>query len=102
MRAGEIINSVPETKLEKYLDGIKDKLPDYYGNNMDALWDCLHCSFEFPTTIVLKNIEKIPSEMREAVEIMLELFRDLEERDEEVTVVVEAETKIINISDYII
>ena len=50
------------------------KLPDYYGNNMDALWDCLHCSFEFPTTIVLKNIEKIPSEMREAVEIMLELF----------------------------
>ena len=74
----------------------------YYGNNMDALWDCLHCSFEFPTTIVLKNIEKIPSEMREAVEIMLELFRDLEERDEEVTVVVEAETKIENISDYII
>ena len=40
--------------------------------------------------------------MREAVEIMLELFHDLEERDEEVTVVVEAETKIINISDYII
>lgn len=25
LRAGEIINSVPETKLEKYLDGIKDK-----------------------------------------------------------------------------
>ena len=40
--------------------------------------------------------------MREAVEIMLELFRDLEERDEEVTVVVKAETKTENISDYII
>lgn len=88
-------------KLHEYFKKVF-QLPDYYGNNMDALWDCLHCSFEFPTTIVLKNIEKILSEMREAVEIMLELFRDLEERDEEVTVVVKAETKTENISDYII
>ena len=63
------------------------KLPDYYGNNMDALWDCLHCSFEFPTTIVLKNIEEIPAEMKEAVDIMRLFFRDLEEKDKEVTVV---------------
>ena len=56
------------------------KLPDYYGNNMDALWDCLHCSFEFPTTIVLKNIEEIPAEMKEAVDTMLSVFRDLEKK----------------------
>lgn len=61
-------------------------LPDYYGHNMDALWDCLDCSFEFPTTIVLKNIEKIPSEMNEATEIMLELFEDLQRDNEKVTV----------------
>ena len=63
------------------------KLPDYYGHNMDALQDCLHGSFEFPTTIVLKNIEEIPAEMKEAVDIMRLLFRDLEEKDKEVTVV---------------
>lgn len=65
-------------------------LPDYYGHNMDALWDCLDCSFEFPTTIVLKNIEKIPSEMYEATEIMLELFEDLQRDNEKVTVQIES------------
>ena len=65
-------------------------LPDYYGHNMDALWDCLDCSFEFPTTIVLKNIEKIPSEMNEATEIMLELFEDLQRDNEKVTVHIES------------
>lgn len=61
-------------------------LPDYYGHNMDALWDCLDCSFEHPTTIVLKNIERLPSEMNETVEIMLELFDDLQRENEEVTI----------------
>ena len=65
-------------------------LPDYYGHNMDALWDCLDCSFEFPTTIVPKNIEKIPSEMNEATEIMLELFEDLQRDNEKVTVQIES------------
>ena len=65
-------------------------LPDYYGHNMDALWDCLDCSFEFPTTIVLKNIEKIPSEMNEAIEIMLKLFEDLQRDNEKVTVQIES------------
>ena len=65
-------------------------LPDYYGHNMDVLWDCLDCSFEFPTTLVLKNIEKIPSEMNEATEIMLELFEDLQRDNEKVTVQIES------------
>lgn len=65
-------------------------LPDYYGHNMDALWDCLDCSFEFPTTIVLKNIEKIPSEMNEATEIMLKFVEDLQRDNEKVTVQIES------------
>ena len=40
--------------------------------------------------------------MDEAVEIMLDLFRDLENEDKKVTVVVETETKTEDISDYII
>lgn len=62
------------------------KLPNYYGYNMDALWDCLHCSFAEPTTIVLKHISALPNEMNEAVRIMNELFDDLEKQDEEITI----------------
>ena len=75
--------------LHKYFKEVFN-LPDYYGHNMDILWDCLDCSFEFPTTIVLKNIEKIPSEMNEATEIMLELFEDLQRDNEKVTVQIES------------
>lgn len=57
---------------------------------MDALWDCSNCSFEFPTTIVLKKIEKLPSEMSEAVEIMLKLFDDLQRENEKVTIQMES------------
>ena len=41
------------------------QLPEYYGRNMDALWDCLHCAFDEQTTIILKNISAIPNEMSE-------------------------------------
>ncbi len=68
------------------------QLPEHYGRNMDALWDCLYYSFEFPTTIKLKNISAIPDEMGDEVEIMLELFDDLQREDKKVTVVVEADS----------
>ena len=61
-------------------------LPDYYGRNMDALWDCLYCAFAAPTTIVLKNIDRLPAEMREAGDILRALFGELEKRDENVTI----------------
>ena len=64
------------------------QLPDYYGRNMDALWDCLYYSFEFPTTITLKNVSAIPSEMQETVEVMLELFDDFQREYKKVTVIV--------------
>ncbi len=76
-------------------------LPNYYGHNMDALWDCLLYYFESPTTIVLKHIEKIPSEMGEAVEIMLRLFNDLQNEDENVTIQIET-TNVGDNSPYIV
>lgn len=65
------------------------QLPDYYGRNMDALWDCLYYSFEFPTTITLKNVSYLPTEMQETIEVMLELFDDLQREDRKVTVIVD-------------
>jgi ribonuclease inhibitor len=79
--------------LHEYFKKVFD-LPDYYGHNMDALWDCLYYSFEFPTTIVLKSITAIPEEMQEAVEIMLELFDDLQREDQKVTVQIESNDHI--------
>ena len=88
--------------LHEYLKEIF-RLPDYYGHNMDALWDCLHCMFDEPTTIMLRNIYALPKELMEAVEIMLELFADLEREDQEVTVQIEmADDTHSNISDFMI
>lgn len=89
-------------ELHEYLKEAFD-LPDYYGHNMDALWDCLHCLFEEPTTIVLKKLSKIPKELKEAVATMLEVFADLEREDEEVTVRIEtADDARINLSDFML
>lgn len=57
------------------------QLPDYYGHNMDALWDCLYCCYDSSTTFVLRNLFAIPKELTPEVEIMLELFHDLEQTD---------------------
>ena len=78
-------------------------LPDYYGHNMDALWDCLHCSFDEPTTIILNNLSGISKELKEAAETMLEVFADLEREDEEVTVQIKtANDTHCNLSDFMI
>lgn len=87
--------------LQEYFKEVFN-LPDYYGHNMDALWDCLPYSFEFPTTITLKNISALPKEMEPEVEIMLKLFHDLEQEDKKVTVVVNTEARNETISDYMI
>lgn len=56
-------------------------LPDYYGHNMDALWDCLYCCYNNETTIVLKNLSDIPAELSPEIKILLELFQELKEKD---------------------
>lgn len=40
-------------------DVLKDKLdfPDYYGRNLDALWDCLTGWMDLPLTLVWRNFE---------------------------------------------
>jgi len=72
--------------------------PDYYGRNMDALWDCLLYGFETPTVITLKNLYRPDSKAKRTVQrmlleaaipTMLEVFSDLEREDENVTIRVE-------------
>ena len=76
------------------------ELPDYYGHNMDALWDCLHCFYDEPTTIILNHIEKLPKDMDAISRTMVALFRELERRNEEVSVVINQDDD--NISEYML
>lgn len=56
-------------------------LPDYYGHNMDALWDCLYCCYDENTTIYVKNCAEVPAQLQSEVELMKELFQELHEKD---------------------
>ena len=66
--------------LHQYFKQVFD-LPDHYGNNMDALWDCLACCYDENTGIELKNLASLPADMEPAVRIMLALFQDLHDED---------------------
>ena len=61
-------------------------LPDYYGKNLDALWDCLWCSFREDTRIILVDLGKLPDAVASEVEGIKELFLDLEKGERAVTV----------------
>ena len=76
-------------------------LPDYYGNNMDALWDCLACCYDENTEIELKNIADLPADMEPVVRIMLELFQDLHEEDG-VIIKISEDTVSDDMTDYLI
>lgn len=56
-------------------------LPDYYGNNLDALWDCLYCCYDSSTTIELKNVATLPKDLDIEVADMMKLFFDLERKN---------------------
>ena len=79
-------------ELHEYFKNVFE-LPSYYGRNMDALWDCLRCSFEEATVITLKNLYSLPKDMYAVIPVIQELFRDLEREEAEVTVVYEEDKK---------
>ena len=66
--------------LHQYLKKAFD-LPDYYGNNMDALWDCLSCCYNESTTIELRNLDVLRKRLEQTTQIMLEVFQDLHDED---------------------
>lgn len=55
--------------IQKALD-----LPDYYGANMDALWDCLTDMVFRPIHIQVKGLETLGKDAEEEVQIMLKIF----------------------------
>ena len=56
-------------------------LPDYYGNNMDGLWDCLSCCYNESTTIELRNLNELRKRLEQTTKTMLEVFQNLHDED---------------------
>jgi ribonuclease inhibitor len=55
------------------------QLPEYYGENLNALWDCLTAWVEFPLKIRWENFEKSREFLGDFADDLLELFQEAEE-----------------------
>ncbi len=66
----------------KYLGEIHQVLkrqlgfPDYYGENLAALWDCLGFYFYNPITIKIYGTTSLPKDLSEEMAEILEIFNE--------------------------
>ncbi|GAK79569.1 hypothetical protein B4073_2620 [Bacillus subtilis] len=67
--------------IEVLHDVLKDKLdfPDYYGGNLDALWDCLTGWVDLPLTLVLINFEFSKKFLGSYANDVLEVLQEAQE-----------------------
>ena len=77
-------------------------LPDYYGNNLDALWDCLYCCYDSSTSIELRNIDTMPKDLDIEVADMMKLFYDLERKNGVVILIVNDNCESADLSRYLV
>ena len=78
-------------ELHQYLKEVFG-LPDYYGNNMDALWDCLACCYDETTTIEMRNLDTLKKSLKKTTQTMLKVFRDLHDEDGVIIKIVDEDT----------
>ncbi|MBK5251305.1 MAG: barstar family protein [Peptostreptococcaceae bacterium] len=67
---------------------IKLDLPDYYGNNLDALWDCLSTDF-FPKRIIISNADAMVDNLGGYGEAIINVFREAYEENEHIYLIIE-------------
>ncbi|MGA8941250.1 MAG: barstar family protein, partial [Thermoactinomyces sp.] len=68
-------NIFNKEQLHKVLKEKMD-LPDYYGENSDALWDCLTGWVDLPLKITWKNYNKSKEILGNYAERLLQLFKE--------------------------
>ena len=75
---------------EEFYSVIRDtiEIPDYFGNNLDALYDVLTEDFE-EKTIVIKGIEQTADEMKDYMKKFRRLCDDVAEENEAIRFVFE-------------
>ncbi len=60
-------------------------LPDYYGNNLDALWDVLS-AWSQPMQIVVEHSADLERQLGGYGEMVLQLFQEAEEENNAISV----------------
>ena len=65
-------------------------LPGYYGNNLDALWDCLSTDFS-PKVITIRHPEAIIKNLGSYGEALIQVFLDAAAANEYIHVDIENE-----------
>lgn len=49
--------------------------PDFYGNNVDALWDCLTGFIETPVEIALTGVDGIAEDLKDEAARIVRVFK---------------------------
>lgn len=66
------------------------QLPDYYGENLDALWDVL-TEWSQPLQIIVEKSDVLTRQMGGYGEMVLQLFQEAEEQNNALSVEIEVE-----------
>lgn len=69
------------TVLKEKLD-----LPEYYGRNLDALWDCLTTDFT-QKMITIQHPQAIKENLGRYGQLLLHVFEEIQERNDAITIV---------------
>ncbi len=62
------------------------KFPDWYGENLDALYDCLTSIFE-ETTIIIENFSSLEKRLESYASAFMKVMKKADEDNEKITVV---------------
>lgn len=75
------LDSKEFSNIDELHSVLKEKLnlPEYYGKNLDALWDCLTGWIDLPITIEWVDYDNSKQKIGEYAEKLMKTFQDAEQ-----------------------
>ena len=65
------------------------ELPDFYGRNVSALWDCLTGMIETPLAVTLKGFDTLPKDLEKERDFILETFLEAQQEGWDIYITIE-------------